>query len=309
MTRTASIADRMTRVRAKRGETPEDQEYENASRSRRTMPVALDDIAVEDRLRAVDPAATEYLAESIDRQGLQSPVLVRRTDDGGYVLVAGAHRIAAARLLGWTRIEAFEVNDLPEDELVLLEIDENLCRAELRPVDKAHFFAARKEVYLRMYPETAHGGDRKSLEYRDNIKWPRGPLDLDGQDSSEARTPSFVNHTASSTAWSPRSIRRYTRLGERLDPELREAIASTSIGDRTQDLERIADMEPEEQRRLLARLRSADEPPKSLTALQKDPTTAAPRPGNVHRLKKLWTRSTEDERAEFQEWLGQLGGA
>ncbi|MDE0407355.1 MAG: ParB/RepB/Spo0J family partition protein [Alphaproteobacteria bacterium] len=269
----------------------------------------LDDIAVEDRLRAVDPAAVEHLAESIDRQGLQSPIQVRRVDEGGCILVAGAHRVAAARLLGWTRIEAFEVKDLPEDELVLLEIDENLYRAELRPIDKAHFFATRKEVYQRLYPETAHGGDRKSLEYQDNIKWPNWPLDPDAQDSPETRTPSFVEDTAASTPWSPRSIRRYTRIGERLDPELREAIASTSIGDRTQDLERIADMELDEQRGLLDRLNAAEEPPKSLSALQKDPTMAAPRPGNVEGLKKLWTRSTEDERAEFQEWLGQLGGA
>lgn len=299
MSRTASIADRMNRVREKRGETPEDQEYENASRSRRTMPVPLDDIVVEDRLRAVDPAAVEHLAESIDRLGLQSPVLVRRADDGGYILVAGAHRIAAARLLGWTLIEAFEVKDLPEDELVLLEIDENLYRNELRPVDKAHFFATRKEVYERLHPETKHGAHLKSPTWRHGENTGTSPSE---------RAPSYVEDTASSTPWSPRTIQRYTRIGERLDPELREAIASTPIGDRAQDLERITDMEPEDQQGLLKRIRDAEEPPASLSALMKDPTSAPSRPGNVERLKKLWTKSTEDERVEFQEWLDQLGG-
>ncbi len=306
MGRTASIADRMTRVREKRGETPEDHEYENTSRSRRTMPVPLDDITVEGRLRAVDPAAAEHLAESLDRQGLQSPVLIRRVDDGGYILVAGAHRIAAARLLGWTRIEAFMIDDIPDDELILLEIDENLYRTELRPIDKAHFFATRKAVYLRLHPETAHGGDRKSLKYKENIKLPRRPFGPDSQESSETRPPSFVDDTAASTPWSTRSIRRYTRIGECLDPALREALAATPIGDRTQDLERIAEMEPEDRRGLLKRLQDAEEAPASLSALTKDPASA--RPGNVERLKKVWTRCSEDERVEFQEWLDQLGG-
>lgn len=32
------------------------------------------------------------------------------------------------------------------------------------------------------------------------------------------------------------------------------------------------------------------------------------RPGNVDRLKTMWTNSTEDERTEFREWLDLQGG-
>lgn len=304
MSRTASIAERMNRVREKRGETPEDHEYENASRSRRTIPVSLDDIVIEDRLRTVDPAAAEHLAESIDRQGLQSPILVRRTDDGGYILVAGAHRVAAARLLGWTRIEAFEVKDLPEDEFIFLEIDENFCRAELDALDRSRFMAKRKQIYQRLYPETRAGGDRKSLEYKENIKRPPWPFDSGADDQPE----SFSDHTAARTPFSPRTIKRTTYIGENILPELQDALAETPIRKRQNDLYRIAGMTPEDQQQLLTRLHDAEEPPASLSALTKDPTTAAPRPGIVERLKKLWTKSTEDERAEFQEWLAQLGG-
>ncbi len=302
MGRTASIADRMTRVREKRGETPEDHEYENTSRSRRTMPVPLDDITVEGRLRAVDPAAAEHLAESLDRQGLQSPVLIRRTDDGGHVLVAGAHRIAAARLLGWTRIEAFEVKDLPEDEFVFLEIDENFCRAELDSLDRARFMAKRKEIYQRLYPETRSGGDRKSLGYKENIKRPSWPFDPD----ADVRPESFSDHTAARTPFSPRTIKRATYIGENILPEMQDALAETPIRKRQDDLYRIAGMTPDKQQGLLKRLQDAEEPPASLSALTKDPTSA--RLGNVERLKKVWTRCSEDERVEFQEWLDQLGG-
>ena len=35
---------------------------------------------------------------------------------------------------------------------------------------------------------------------------------------------------------------------------------------------------------------------------------APPRPGNVDRLKTMWTKATEDERTAFREWLDQQGG-
>ena len=308
MSNIASFSRSLKKIQESQSKSRGPLQVPNAVRPRHSLAVPIADIVVEDRLRAVDPAAAAHLAESMDRQGQLVPIHARTLEHGGYKLVAGAHRIAGAELLGWTEIEAFIIDDLPEDELVLLEIDENLYRAELIPAHKSLFFFRRKQVYERLYPEARHGGDRKSLEYKNNIKRPNRPLDPDDQDSDETRAPSFIEDSAASTPWSPRTIRRYTRIGERIDPDFLEALAAMPIGHRTGDLERIADMNPEVQQKLFDRLRSADEPPKSLSALQTDPTTAAPRPGNVDRLKKLWTKSTEDERAEFQEWLGQLGG-
>ena len=308
MSNITSFNRSLERLQETQSRNREQVEVPNAIRPRHSMGVPIADIAIEGRLRSVDPAAAEHLAKSMDRQGQLVPIHVRTLEEGGFKLAAGAHRIAAAELLGWTEIEAFIIDDLPDDELALIEIDENLYRAELIPAHKSLFFARRKEVYERLYPESRHGGDRKSLEYKENREWPNRPLAQDAQDSSETRAPSFVDDTAASTPWSPRTVRRYTRIGERLDPDLLEALASTPIGHRTGDLERIADMDPEDQQNLLARLQSAEGPPKTLAALQKDPETASPRPGNVDRLKRLWTKSSEDERTEFRGWLDLQGG-
>ena len=299
MSRAAKMHAKLGQAMANGPRTPEQADIPNAVRHRSSLPAQLDMIVVEDRLRSVDEAAVQHIAESMQQQGQLYPVQIRTIEPGRFRLVAGAHRVAAARKLGWAYIEAFLVDDLEEGEARLLEIDENLCRAELRPIEKAHFFATRKGIYEHLHPETKHGA---------NLVWPTWPHGENDENLSTDRAPSFVDNTATSTPWSPRSIRRYTRIGECLDPELREALASTPIGDRTQDLERIADMEPGEQRHLLDRLTAAEEPPRSLSALQKDPGTAAPRASNVERLKKIWTKSTEDERVEFQEWLDQLGG-
>ncbi|MDE0409430.1 MAG: ParB N-terminal domain-containing protein [Alphaproteobacteria bacterium] len=275
-------------------------ELPNAIRSRSSMAVPIADIAIEGRLRAIDQSAAAHLAESMDRQGQLMPIHIRTLDEGGYKLAAGAHRILAAKLLGWTEIEAFIIDDLPEDELELLEIDENLYRSELDPFDRARFLFKRKHIYRRMYPETGPGGDRKSLKYQDNIKRQNSSFDPD--------TPqTFVDATASSTPFSTTTIKRAVHIGEGIIPELQEAIADTPLRKREGDLYRIACMDADEQQRLLARLRDTEEPPANLSALQKDPASAPPRPGNVDRLKKLWTRSSEDERTEFRHWLDLHG--
>ena len=56
----------------------------------------------------LDPKKVEALAESFVDKGMQSPINVRR-DKERYVLVAGYHRLEAARSLGEKTIQAFVV--------------------------------------------------------------------------------------------------------------------------------------------------------------------------------------------------------
>src|SRR5690606_27712287 len=83
------------------------------------------------------------------------PILVRFVDnieidgelcDGWPVLVAGATRLAAVKMLGWEHVEALEIkgDDLDAE---LVEIDENLMRAELSPSERAAHLARRKAIY------------------------------------------------------------------------------------------------------------------------------------------------------------------
>jgi ParB-like chromosome segregation protein Spo0J len=120
----------------------------------------IDHIVIGDGRRALNMSAVDRLAESMQRLGLQVPVAVRIEDEmvidgqltlGVPVLVAGAHRLAAARKLGWTTIETVILTaDESEDEYRLWEIDENLTRSELSATQEAEHLAERKRLWARM---------------------------------------------------------------------------------------------------------------------------------------------------------------
>lgn len=117
----------------------------------------IGEIVVRDRLRPLDEARVELLAESMRRQkeaGLRpqiTPIEVSRYTGGKFLLVSGLHRLAAAKKVGLKQIEA-EVTDGDADQRRLREIEENLCRHDLTALDRAfalqawfgHFGVSRK---------------------------------------------------------------------------------------------------------------------------------------------------------------------
>ncbi len=65
--------------------------------------IALVDIRVPDNVRDLGPEHVKALAGSIELQGMLVPVVVRNDGDG-FELVAGFHRVAAARSLGLAEV-------------------------------------------------------------------------------------------------------------------------------------------------------------------------------------------------------------
>ena len=67
--------------------------------------------------------------------GLQTPINIYRDSDGQCHLVAGYHRLQAAKLLKWEKIDCKFVT-MAKTDRELWEIDENLCRSELSTGEK-----------------------------------------------------------------------------------------------------------------------------------------------------------------------------
>lgn len=82
---------------------------------------------------------------------------VKRERDGSLHLIAGGHRLEAARRLGWEEIEAKVWTDVTDDWARLMEVDDNLAGSGMNALDTAVFLATRKAVYERLHPETKAG--------------------------------------------------------------------------------------------------------------------------------------------------------
>ena len=276
-----------------------DEAAPGAARTPRSIPVAeIDDT---DRLRPVDPGKIEQVRRSVEQIGLRSPIEVRAKPGGGWLLVAGAHRLAAARALGWTEIEAliFEGDD---DAARLAEIDENLMRNELSPFDQAVFLAERAEIYRRMHPETRRGGDPKSKKNK--------KMAPDRQVGSSAQR-SFAEDVAERIGFSPRTVWRALQRFERLSPEARAVVRGSEIAANGAALDALLKVPPGKQAKVARAVLEGDAgtplAERMAAAKEKVLGIRRPAPDRVAAVKSAYERLSVPEREAFLAWLRESG--
>ena len=248
-------------------------------------------ITVADRLRAVDAAWVEAIAESIEHNGQSTPIQVRRLVTGCWHLVSGAHRLAACQRLGIeVRAEVVDCDDL---HARLIEIDENLFRRELNPLDRAVFLAERKAVYLELYPETKNGAQGGR-----------------GGKKNEKLTMSFSKNSSLKTNMSPATIKRAVQIAEHIPADVRKRLTGTVLAEKQSDLLYLAGLEPGVQRRAVT-LVVDGEVSTLRAAVARIQGTAAPEPSSddraVERMLDLWGRSSKAAKARFIAHLRETG--
>ncbi len=86
------------------------------------------------------------LAESIEKNGLLQPIVVRPMEKGKYQIIAGERRYRAFKKLGKTMIPAI-VRDYEDEEVDKLQLVENVQREDLNPYDEAIAYLKLKEKY------------------------------------------------------------------------------------------------------------------------------------------------------------------
>lgn len=191
--------------------------------------ILIDRITTFDRVRQADRKQVEALAESIREVGLLNPIAVA-PDGEGYALIAGMHRLEAARLLGWTEIPA-TVLALDQHRRIIAECDENLCAPSLTATERAEFTRRRKAAYEALHPETVHGANQHSRSRQLG-------------DSSEA--PRFTADTAAATGQSERAVQRDAERGEKVSDEALARIKGTRL-DTGRYLDSIKNLSPADQ--------------------------------------------------------------
>lgn len=235
--------------------------------------VKLDCIVVGDRVRSVLSERTILaLMDSINDIGLINPIMIARPRMVPH-LVAGAHRLEAARRLGWASIRC-TVSKADSDELKLAEIDENLIREDLSPAEKAIHIDARKEIYERLHPETRHGaignGREKSRQNGNSTKadnW--NPDDItEAEDEESVVADRFTKDTSKKTGKPERTIQRAAKRGKKITRKRLTKIVGTSL-DKGDELDALGQLSPEKQDEIVDRA-AAGEKTSAKTELKKE---------------------------------------
>lgn len=202
------------------------------------LQLPLSAIRVEDRLREVDHDRATEMATSMRESGQITPIEVAPEGaDGRYKLIAGAHRVAAARIAGLASIWA-RVFDGSADEARLREIDENLYRRELGPLDQAAFIAERRAIYERVFGEVKPGRKRRGelgaslrqLNFFDDV------TEKFGLSRHTIKRALWRNHAICNGAWNQLKGSRFAEKGAVLDaigrlaPEMQVRVVEQLVG-------------------------------------------------------------------------------
>lgn len=79
----------------------------------------------------------EELSNSIKKDGLIQPILVREIEDGDYQIIAGERRWQAAKLAGLKKVP-IQVKNVDDDKALELALIENIQRSDLNPIEEAY---------------------------------------------------------------------------------------------------------------------------------------------------------------------------
>lgn len=193
------------------------------ARRRDIEQIDIDLIDVGERLRDVDQDKVDAIKVSILELGLRTPLTLRvlppaeDSDDSRLGLVAGAHRLEAVRQLGKQTVDAIIVT-MTDLDAELWEIDENLCRAELTPADRAVFVARRKDLYEIKYPQSALGNNQHTRV--------RKICEPSSVDISPHR---FTFVTAQIAGISERAVQLDAERGEKIGRDVLQALRMTDL--------------------------------------------------------------------------------
>jgi ParB family chromosome partitioning protein len=169
----------------------------------------IKDIKVIGKRRAVTEDKKCRVADSMAKIGLRTPISVRKRDNGEIELVAGLHRLEAAKSLGWKEIDCIVMKG-GKIQRQLWTVAENLHRSNLTTLQRAEHVA----------------------------KWKRLVKELDGdgqaaQPGGRQRTDKGISGTARKLGVKRETVRRSEEIAK-ISPKAKAAAKSAGL-DRKQD--------------------------------------------------------------------------
>lgn len=102
-----------------------------------------------------DAEKLQQLADSIREKGVIQPLLVSRSSDNRYVLIAGERRLRAAKLAGRDEVPVVVMDKGSDNESLELALIENIQRHDLNPIEEAVAYSRLMEEFHLTQDEVA----------------------------------------------------------------------------------------------------------------------------------------------------------
>ena len=215
------------------------------------MQIKISDIRINPGRRDTQQRNVEELARSIAAVGLMNPITV--TQDN--TLIAGLHRLEAAKLLGWTEIEC-TISDADGIQAELAEIDENFVRAGLSHRELGDLLLRRKELYEAVYPETRQGMRNGQTSKNDNL--------------TSLQAKPFSEDTAEKLGVSKRTVERLVQTAANLTPEAKKVIRDADDKISRDAALKISRLPPDQQEEAAAVLTIAPPTPRKQKTMDRE---------------------------------------
>ncbi len=112
----------------------------------------------------LDNSSLKMLADSIKEKGVLQPIVVRKTEEDQYEIIAGERRWRAAQMAGLTSVPVV-IKDVSPEEVLELALIENIQRLDLNPIEEALAYKRLAEEHGLTQSEIAKqvGRDRSTV--------------------------------------------------------------------------------------------------------------------------------------------------
>lgn len=186
--------------------------------------VSIEKIKYGNNRRPINHEKVEQLQKSIQLNGLLNPITI----DENFNLIAGLHRLTACKLLGFKEIECNIVTYDSHEQARLAQIDENLIRNELEPLERGKLVLEREKILVKLGMRAKTGDNQYTLK-----------LHLDGGETISP-APKTTQELAKQAGYSERSWQHDKQIARDIAPKIQKIIRKTPINHKKTTLLNIA---------------------------------------------------------------------
>lgn len=204
--------------------------------------------------RDFDETALLELAQSIEREGIIQPIIVRKTAPSQYQIIAGERRWRAAKMGGLQQVPVI-VRTADDQQVLELAIVENIQREDLNPIELANAFQRMAAELGLSHDQIGQKTGKERTTITNSVRLLQLPEELQGMVAArqlssgharallkfeDQRTQREIAQRCVAEGWSVRQIEQFTRPKAKADkPKQPDGPTDPNVKFALSELERV----------------------------------------------------------------------